>query len=120
MLPPSQQNPDRYKAKDCKRCGVTHRKRGPYCSGSCGRRRTWSDAQKAEKSMQMIEHRANNESENSSAAHKQNMHIVNKILKNPHDSDLREWTHDDILVKPVTASLDYNQFIDSGDIWSEV
>jgi hypothetical protein len=27
--------PGVYKQKDCPQCGVTHRKRGPYCSQSC-------------------------------------------------------------------------------------
>jgi hypothetical protein len=30
--------PGVYKEKDCKSCGVKHRKRGPYCSQSCASR----------------------------------------------------------------------------------
>lgn len=35
-----------YREKECPHCGKKHRKRGPYCSRSCGNHRTWTKEQK--------------------------------------------------------------------------
>ncbi len=32
-----------YKKKNCPTCGTEHRKRGQYCSRSCGNKRTFDD-----------------------------------------------------------------------------
>jgi hypothetical protein len=38
--------PGIYKLKECPSCGAEHRKRGPYCSRSCGNKRTPTDEHK--------------------------------------------------------------------------
>lgn len=40
--------PGIYREKSCPRCGVTHRRRGPYCSRECGNIREFTEDQKAE------------------------------------------------------------------------
>lgn len=35
-----------YKEKDCPKCGVTHKKRGEYCSRSCGNQRKHTEETK--------------------------------------------------------------------------
>jgi len=38
--------PNVYRLKECPACGAEHRKRGPYCSRSCGNKRTYTEEQK--------------------------------------------------------------------------
>jgi hypothetical protein len=45
-----------YKAKNCPKCGVTHNKRGPYCSRSCGNGREHSDEDKKIRSIKLKEY----------------------------------------------------------------
>lgn len=45
-----------YREKECPRCGTLHRKRGQYCSASCGNVRVHSDEDKKVRSQKMKEH----------------------------------------------------------------
>ena len=45
-----------YKAKNCPRCGVEHKKRGPYCSRSCGNVREHSEEDKKIRSEKLKEY----------------------------------------------------------------
>ena len=47
---------NRYKEKICPTCGVTHKKRGPYCSRSCGNIREHTEEDKAIRSQKLIEY----------------------------------------------------------------
>lgn len=47
---------DRYKEKNCVRCGKKHRKRGPYCSMSCGNVRSFTEAEKEQRRQKMNEY----------------------------------------------------------------
>lgn len=47
---------ERYRAKDCPTCGKTHKKRGPYCSRSCGASRVHSDEDKKKRSVKLKEY----------------------------------------------------------------
>lgn len=38
--------PNQYRLKNCPTCGVEHRKKGPYCSRSCGNGREFTEEQK--------------------------------------------------------------------------
>lgn len=40
--------PNVYREKECPRCGVKHRRRGPYCSRECGNVREFTEEQKQE------------------------------------------------------------------------
>ena len=42
--------------KTCPRCGVTHTKRGPYCSRSCGNVREHTEEDKAIRSVKLTEY----------------------------------------------------------------
>lgn len=42
--------------KICPRCGVTHRKRGDYCSRSCGNVRVHTEEDKAVRSQKLLEY----------------------------------------------------------------
>ena len=42
--------------KTCPRCGVTHTKRGPYCSRSCGNVREHTEEDKAVRSVKLTEY----------------------------------------------------------------
>ena len=37
---------DRYKEKECPKCGILHKKEGPYCSQSCSSQRQMAEHQK--------------------------------------------------------------------------
>jgi len=42
--------------KTCPKCGVTHKKRGPYCSRSCGNVREHTEEDKAVRSIKLTEY----------------------------------------------------------------
>ena len=42
--------------KTCSRCGVSHKKRGPYCSRSCGNVREHTEEDKAVRSQKLTEY----------------------------------------------------------------
>jgi hypothetical protein len=44
-----------YREKECPHCGTTHKKRGPYCSRSCGNHRVFSQKERMEKSKKQTE-----------------------------------------------------------------
>lgn len=44
--------------KECPQCGAEHRKRGPYCSRSCGNKRTYTEEQKEVKRVAQRNHMA--------------------------------------------------------------
>ena len=45
-----------YKQKTCPRCGTVHKKRGPYCSRSCGNVREHTEEDKAIRSQKLLEY----------------------------------------------------------------
>lgn len=47
---------DNYRLKTCKRCGKEHRKRGLYCSRSCGNVRVHSEQDKLNRSIKLNEY----------------------------------------------------------------
>lgn len=47
---------DRYKAKNCQRCGVTHKKRGLFCSLKCANSRKPSEKTLKERSERLKEY----------------------------------------------------------------
>lgn len=46
----------RYKEKTCPTCGIVHKKRGPYCSRSCGNIREHTEEDKVIRSQKLIEY----------------------------------------------------------------
>jgi len=45
-----------YKTKNCPKCGISHNKRGPYCSRSCGNGREHSAEDKMVRSVKLKEY----------------------------------------------------------------
>ena len=69
---------DRYKEKICPTCGVTHKKRGPYCSRSCGNIRQHTEEDKAIRSQKLIEYNQTPEASASRAKASKIMTAMNK------------------------------------------
>lgn len=47
---------ERYREKQCLKCGKTHKKRGPYCSRSCGGARKHTEEDKKKRSVKLKEY----------------------------------------------------------------
>lgn len=48
--------PNVYRLKECPSCGAEHRKRGPFCSRSCGNKRQHTEEQKETKAHAQRKH----------------------------------------------------------------
>ena len=108
-----------YRQKTCPYCGAQHKKRGPFCSKSCSNRnRTLSDttkakighsqsatAQKTERSPGQWEVLTRNQ------LNKRNQTLpkTEEVMTDPND----------IHLPPMQPSLPPNQFVASGDLWTE-
>ena len=92
-----------YKEKTCPTCQKVHKKRGPYCSRSCGNSRTWTADQKrvfGEKKREWL-------------------------LSDNDDAEVERWRisakeTDEPVAPQVEKPLDNNQFVQDGDLWSTV
>ena len=108
-----------YRQKTCPTCGVTHNKRGPYCSRSCGNSRTFTH--KARKNLsEKITTRWSTTGTNED---RERVALVGKLqlkkMHNKDDEDLQQMTLDDFMVEPVVVKLPNNQFVQDGDLWTE-
>lgn len=108
-----------YREKTCPTCGVQHRKRGPYCSRSCGNSRDHTKERiehqrtvmtKVMNAPDKAEHRAY------AAEH---LRLKQKQLVNKHDEDLQQLSYDDLFLQPVVKTLPDGQFVQDGDIWTD-
>jgi endogenous inhibitor of DNA gyrase (YacG/DUF329 family) len=92
-----------YKEKTCPTCQKVHKKRGPYCSRSCGNHREWTEDQKkvfAEKKREwLLSDNDNAEVERWQINAKEEEEPVGPMIE-----------------KPIGAG----QFVQDGDLWSEV
>lgn len=91
-----------YKEKTCPTCNTVHKKRGPYCSRSCGNHRVWTEEQKKVFSEKKTEYLYSD----SDKAEVERWQINAKIEDEPVPPQ-RE--------KPIG----YNQFVQDGDLWTE-
>lgn len=48
--------PNVYREKECPSCGTKHRKRGPFCSMSCGNKRVHTEEDKKHRRIKAIEY----------------------------------------------------------------
>lgn len=94
-----------YKEKTCPTCGVTHNKRGAYCSRSCGNTRPMSDTQKE-----------------SIAAAKREWHATSdNAAVTVHTWTSQGKNKDPDPVAPITKKpIQSNQFVQDGDLWTEI
>jgi hypothetical protein len=92
-----------YKEKTCKKCGVKHYKRNDYCSRSCGNSRP------------MPEHQKQTMSE-----------VKREWSLTTDEGEVARWrlnNHEEPEpVAPIRTqnNLEVNQFVQDGDLWSEV
>lgn len=109
----------RYKEKTCPTCGVAHKKRGPFCSRSCGNHR--------EHTKERIEHQRTVMTKVMNAPEKaeQRAHAGDvlrhkqKQLVNKDDIDLQELSYEDLFLQPVVKTLPDGQFVQDGDLWTD-
>ena len=64
--------------KTCLRCGITHNKRGPYCSRSCGNVREHTEEDKAIRSQKLLEYHQTPEG---AATREKSARIISAIKK---------------------------------------
>jgi len=108
-----------YRQKTCPYCSTAHKKRGPYCSKSCSNRgRTITETQKANMSHAQAKSHANREktpgewevlTRNQLAARNKTLPKHEEVLTDPND----------IYLEPMKPALPVNQFVASGDLWTE-
>ena len=105
-----------YREKECPHCGTLHRKKGPYCSRSCGNHRTYTPAQKAHKSKKQTEFLTSD-----SPVAEQSRWIISEIGKFARNAKQDPINHekkwDDYNVIP-TKPLEGNQFVADNAIWT--
>ena len=91
-----------YREKECPTCGTKHRKRGPYCSRSCGNRRKWTKEQK----------------EVFSEKKKEYLYTTDK-------GEVERWQvtakeEDEPIAPRQRRELEFGKFVEDGDLWEEV
>ena len=93
-----------YKEKTCPNCGVTHNKRGEFCSRSCGNQRKHTAETKAKISEAKKEWHATSEV----AAVVAHNYVSKRINGDPEP-----------VAPPVRAPIADNQFVAGRDVWTE-
>ena len=97
-----------YKEKTCPTCGAKHKKRGPYCSRSCGNSRKHTEEHKrllSKKTSQWLTGQSDTAEE------------ARLRIKNTRQEQLGVVT--DPVAPPVRVPLSDNQFVQDGDLWEE-
>ena len=95
-----------YKEKECRKCGVKHNKRGEYCSRSCGNSRPLTAEQKQKIGQKKSEWLTGGTDEAEVAKH--------------NFTSLRNNAEPEPVAPPTKKPLQSNQFIQDGDLWTEV
>lgn len=94
-----------YKEKTCPKCGVTHNKRGEFCSRSCGNQRKHT----AETKAKIAEGKREWLSSGTDAAEVEKHNYISKRINGDPDP-----------LPPVTPTpVRSNQFVQDGDLWEE-
>ena len=109
----------RYKEKICPTCGTSHKKRGPFCSRSCGNSRTHTKSH-----LEVLSQKA--KANHAAGIHQEHTENFVAVLKharkkalNPQDTDLQELNYEDLLVPPVVKTLPDGKFVQDGDLWTD-
>jgi hypothetical protein len=102
-----------YRLKECPHCGAEHRKRGPYCSRSCGNHRTYTESQKEDKRVAMRKF-MNSENE---VAEKQRWLITQQRRADGRtEAELYAEMEEYGVIPPTDIGFSYEKDAD-GDIW---
>jgi len=112
-------NPDRYKTKSCPTCSKSHKKRGKFCSRSCGNSRTFTHKERLSRSEKLTAHLNSPEALDQRNAVAEQGKLSMAKIRNPDDADLQAMTLDDVYVPPLTLNLNVDQFVMDGDIWTD-
>lgn len=93
-----------YKEKTCQKCGVTHKKRGPYCSRSCGNQKKHTE-----------------ESKKAISDAKREWHATSDVAAVvAHNYISKRNNGDPDPVPPISPTpVRSNQFVQDGDLWEE-
>ena len=106
-----------YKEKSCPHCGTVHRKKGQYCSRSCGNHRTYTNKQRAEKSKAQTAFLKSD-----SPVAEQSRWIISEMgkfaAKAKSTPAMKEKSYDDYNVIPEPEHLTNNQFVADNAIWT--
>lgn len=95
-----------YKEKICPKCGVTHNKRGEFCSRSCGNQR---------------KHKPETKAKISDAQRTYLTSGVDSAEVAKHNfTSLRNNAEPDPIAPPTKSPIKSNQFVQDGDLWTEV
>lgn len=93
-----------YKEKECPMCGTKHKKRGQFCSRSCGNKRNHTSETKELLSKKQTEWLTSGNDRAEVAKH----NFVSRGNNKP----------DEPVAPPVRAPLSDNQFVADGDLWT--
>jgi hypothetical protein len=110
---------ERYKEKSCPTCGTKHKKKGPYCSRSCGNSRSFTPKQRENLSVKQSVHMNSPEALDARDRATKEISLQAKKRINRADEDLQTMTLDDFMLEPAVTKLSDNQFVQDGDLWTE-
>lgn len=108
-----------YREKTCPTCGTVHRKRGPYCSRSCGNSRQHTQEHKEHLARKTSEAYHRGDTVENTERFVAGGVLARKKALNKDDEDLQELSYDDLFVQPVVRQVSEGQFIQDGDLWTE-
>ena len=108
-----------YRQKTCPKCGVTHRKKGDYCSRSCGNHRSFTPKARANLSSKLTNLWQTPEIAERRDHMSSHGKLYVKKMHKPDDEDLQAMTLDDFMIEPQVKELPDNQFVAGGDLWTE-
>lgn len=91
-----------YKEKTCPKCGDKHTKRGEYCSRSCGNTRAHKPETKKLLAIKQTEWLTSGDDRADVAVH-------NFVNKSPEP-----------IAPPTRSPIKSNQFVQDGDLWTEI
>jgi uncharacterized Zn finger protein (UPF0148 family) len=107
-----------YREKECPRCGILHRKRGQYCSASCGNVRVHTEEDKKIRSLKMREHHLTPEAIAQTKRFTKNAALIQQGVKveslTAEDYDIQLPDFDKIFINTE------QDFIAGGDHWQSV
>lgn len=106
--------PNVYREKECPRCGVLHRRRGPFCSRECGNVREFTEEQKQEIARKISEKNSEHQLTPEAAAHRQLLSQARKT-----GTDLAKAEDFAIAIPDIpdrfTAPIDLGNYDDASD-----
>ena len=115
-------SPDRYKKKNCEKCGKIHRKRGKFCSKACANSIPASAAKKRKLSEKATEFHRSEDGEAASRRQSEWASALNRYkhgytIDKPEALSVEDFK---LEIPDIKNPLRDNQFLEGGDIWETV